>query len=147
MRFADELLIAAPIEIMWELTTDVENLPDITPTMRSVTKLEPGPVDVGSRVRVHQPAQLPAVWTVTRLDPPSRFSWERSIMGATMTGSHHLEYIDGRTRNTLAIDINGRGATLIGRLVGRSVTRALRAENLGFRKKAESLAEERRETD
>jgi len=36
--------------------------------MTSVERLDDGPITLGSRARVKQPGQRPAVWTVTELE-------------------------------------------------------------------------------
>ena len=140
MRFTDALTIAAPIDVVWELTTDVENWPSLTPTITSVELLDPGPLAVGSRARIAQPRQPAGVWTVTRLDPRAAFAWERRGPGIRMVGSHLLEPVAGGTRNTLVLDVEGPLGTLLARLTGRAMRAAIRTENSGFQRRAEELA-------
>jgi hypothetical protein len=80
------------------------------------------------------------VWTVTRLDEGREFVWETTRLGLTMTGSHVMEQLGDNCRNTLTIDVQGRGAALFGRLFGRAIRKALATENSGFRAKAEELS-------
>lgn len=140
MRFTDELVIAAPIEVVWDLTVDVEAWPSLTPTISNVELLDSGPIAVGRRARVTQPAQRPAVWTVTRLEPPATFAWERRVFKARMTGSHHLEATSEGTRNTLVLEVTGFGSGLIGFLAGRALRSAIHTENLGIRDRAQAIA-------
>jgi uncharacterized membrane protein len=139
MRWTNTVTIEAPAEVVWRLTVDVTNLPTLTPTMTRVVRLDLGPMRVGSRTRIKQPRQPEAVWTVTRLEEGREFVWETTRMGLTMTGSHVMEPLGDRCRNTLAIDVQGRGAALFGRLFGRVIRQALATENGGFRRKAEEL--------
>ena len=125
--------IAAPIETVWALTLDIESWPDMSPTMISVTRLDDGPLRVGSEARVKQPAQLPTTWTVTRLESPTFFEWEARIFGVTTTASHRLEATDAGCRNTLSVQMSGRGSGLLRGIAGRPIQRALEQENEGFR--------------
>jgi uncharacterized membrane protein len=132
-----ELLIQAEIEQVWALTLDVERWPLLTPTITEVVLLDDGPLAVGSRARVTQPRQRPSVWTVSRLEPGSTFEWWTKVGPITMTGGHHLRP-DGRgCVNLLTLDISGRGASLVGRLVGRHIGESIERENRGFQLAAE----------
>ena len=50
MRWTDTTPIDAPVDVVWRLTADVEAWPATTPTIRSVRRLDDGPLRVGSRV-------------------------------------------------------------------------------------------------
>lgn len=97
-------LIPAPVASVWRLTTDITAWPTFMPTVQRVERLDSGPLRVGSSARIKQPAQTPAVWTVTRLEPMREFTWQTRRMGLRMTGRHLLEPVTGGTRNTLIID-------------------------------------------
>ena len=133
-------MIEAPAEVVWDLTLDVTSWPQITPTMTSVERLDAGPIHVGSSARVKQPRQTAAVWTVTRLEQGREFTWRTRRMGMTMTGSHIVEPVGDHCRNTLSIDVEGRGSVLFGRVFGRVVASAIATENASFRARAQSLA-------
>ncbi|WP_238006302.1 SRPBCC family protein [Dactylosporangium sp. AC04546] len=138
MKWENTITIDAPAGVVWALTVDVERWPDATPTMTSVVRLDDGPLRTGSRARIKQPAQSAAVWTVTRLVEGREFAWQTRRMGLTMTGSHLVEPTgDDRCRNTLGIEIHGRGAGLFGLLFGGVLRRAIVTENLGFRSAAQ----------
>jgi uncharacterized membrane protein len=139
MRWENVVTIGAPAEVVWRLTADVERWPEYTPTMRKVQRLDDGPLRVGSTARVEQPAQTPAVWTVSTLDEGRVFAWQTRRMGLTLTGSHTIEAIDGaQCRNILALDVSGRGARLFGLIFGALFSRSLARENAGFRTRAEN---------
>jgi uncharacterized membrane protein len=125
MRWEDTVTIDAPAEVVWRLTADVTRLPAITPTMTRVVRLDDGRMRVGSRARIKQPAQPEAMWTVTHLHEGREFVWETKRMGLTMTGSHLVEPVGDRCRNTLRVDVEGRGAGLFGRFFGRNIRKAL----------------------
>ena len=84
--------------------------------------------------------QRPAVWTVTRFEPPHAFEWSTTTLGVTMVGTHHLVEEDGGCRNELGLDVRGRGAGLFRRLFGRRIQEAIATENRGFRSAAEGAA-------
>lgn len=137
MRIENSIEIAAPPDEVWGLTVDVEALPSMTPTMTRVERLDSGPMAIGSSARIKQPAQRSRVWTVTELDEQRRFAWSTRAMGMTMTGIHQLEATDQGTSNTLALELEGRLAPVLGPLMSRSMRRALAQENQGFKTAAE----------
>src|SRR5262245_6711692 len=116
MRWENTVEIAAPVDVVWNLTLDVEKWPSITPTMTRVVRLEDGPMRVGSRARIKQPRQSEAVWTVTRVEDRREFTWQTPRWGMTMVGSHRLEPMGDHCRNTLTLDVTGPGSGLFGRV-------------------------------
>ncbi|NUO61039.1 MAG: hypothetical protein HOV71_14855 [Hamadaea sp.] len=138
MRWENTVTIDAPTGRVWDLTTDVENLPSVTPTMRRVVRLDDGPIHEGSRAKIWQPAQTPAVWTVTKLDPSREFSWQTRRLGVTMTGRHLLADDGDGCRNTLVLEVTGPGAKLVGALLGKTFAKALATENAGLQRAATS---------
>jgi uncharacterized protein YndB with AHSA1/START domain len=147
MQVKSELTIAAPVERVWALTVDIEQWPQLTPTMLEVDRLDAGPLRVGSRARVTQPRQRPGVWVVTQLEAPTLFAWRRTLLGMTMIATHRLEPIDGGCRNTLTVDVAGRGATLFSALMSGPIRAAIQTENDGFREVAERQTVESRSVD
>lgn len=137
MRWENTELIDAPVDAVWQLTTDVTNWPAITPTVTRVARLDEGPMRVGSQARIKQPRQTEAVWTVTRLAEGREFTWQTRRMGLTMTGSHLLEPVGDKCRNTLTLDIRGPGAGLFGKVFGRLLLDSITTENAGFKARAE----------
>jgi len=135
----NEILIEAEPATIWALTIDVERWPELTPTISEVTRLDHGPVALGSRARVKQPAQRAAVWTVSRFEPEADFEWWTKVGPVTMTGSHHLERTATGCLNVLTLELTGRGAGLAERIVGRHIGKAIATENQGFKKAAEAL--------
>lgn len=138
MRYEHTLLIEAPIDRLWHLTTDITAWPTFMPTIQRLTRLDDGPLRVGSTARIKQPAQPAAVWTVTQLAPTHQFTWETSRRGLRMTGGHHLEATPTGTRNTLTLELTGAGARLFALLFGAAIRHSLRTENAAFERKATS---------
>lgn len=139
MEFESITEIDAPVTDVWRLTLDVEALPEITPTMSAVERLDQGVLVVGSRVRIKQPGQPARVWTVIEVDAPHRFCWQTRPSGLTMTARHELTALDGgsRTRNRLSVEVAGPAAWLVGRLIGGRIRSAIATENAAFKTRAE----------
>lgn len=138
MRWEHAETIDAPAHVVWRITADIDGLPAVTPTVLSVERLDQGPMAVGSRVRLKQPRQSPAVWTVTRLEEGRVFVWQTRRLGVTMVGSHHVEDLGDTCRNTLAVELTGRGSRLLGALIGGRVRAAVATESAGFKRVAEA---------
>lgn len=138
MRIQDSIAIEAPVEVVWRLTEDVERWPDMTPTITSVERLEPGPLGVGSTARIKQPGQRPTVWTVTEHEPCRRFVWGARSLGLRMTALHTLAETPGGCTNTLAVELGGPLAVLFGWLGRRRLAKVLATENAGFKREAEA---------
>lgn len=131
-QIADTTRIAAPIVEVWDRTTDVESWPDHISTMTAVQRLTPGPLAVGSLVRIEQTRRRARTWTVTRVSPPHVFAWTTRLVGTTMTATHHLETVAGDTRNTLTIEFDGILASVVASLLRAPIRRALAIENAGL---------------
>jgi hypothetical protein len=129
-------VISAPASVVWGLTLDVEKWASFMPTVQQVTLLAPGPLRVGSSARVKQPGQSTTVWTVSRLSPMTEFTWETTRMGLRMIGRHLLAPVDEGTRNTLSIEVTGRGAGLFGVFFGGMIARVIRQENEAIQRAA-----------
>ena len=139
MRWEHTVEIDAPAETVWQLTTEVTGWPEFTPTMTSVERLDAGPLRVGSRARIKQPGQSAAIWTVTSLDGDRRcFTWQTRRLGLIMAGSHLVQERGQGCRNTLGIELTGRGAGLFWLLFGRLMRRSIATENAGFRTRAQA---------
>ncbi|WP_433375458.1 SRPBCC family protein [Actinoplanes sp. CA-142083] len=133
-------VINAPASVVWRLTTDVANWPTFMPTVQHVEVLTPGELRVGSSARVKQPGQTAAVWTVTRIEPLTEFTWETRRMGLRMIGRHVLAPTGDGTRNTLSIEVVGRGAGLFAAFFGGMIARVIKQENAAFEKAASQIS-------
>lgn len=138
MRVEHSIDIDAPVQHVWNITLDVEAWPKHTPTIESIERLDGGPLAIGSQARVKQPGQAARVWTVSQLDPEKRFAWWTKAFGSTMTGIHLLDGNDARTTSTLAIEIEGPFAPIVGALVRRPIMAAITRENQGLKQATET---------
>jgi carbon monoxide dehydrogenase subunit G len=125
-------VISAPRSVVWRLTTDVERWPSFMPTVQAVERLDPGPLRVGSSARIKQPGQTAAVWTVSAIEPETEFTWETRRMGLRMIGKHLLAPAADGTRNTLSIEVTGRGSGIFAALFGGMIARVIQRENDAF---------------
>jgi carbon monoxide dehydrogenase subunit G len=137
MRIQHQIDIAAPPSRVWELTVDVEALPDHTPTMTTVERLEQAPLKIRSQVRIKQPAQRSKIWTITEYDEMHRFSWTTKSTGTTTTASHELIETPTGTSNTLTVEMTGPLGAVFGTLARRQIQKALATENAAFKTAAE----------
>ena len=131
------LHIEAPVERVWAATVDVETWPDWTPTVTAVRKLSADPLAPGSLVRLKQPLQRAADWTVTELVPRERFVWETRQPGLRIVAGHFLTEREGGIDNRLRVEMSGPVAILFGWLITGLVRRALEQENSGLKRHCE----------
>ncbi|PAP75986.1 SRPBCC family protein [Rubrivirga marina] len=143
MRVEHALRIAAPPDVVWAVTEDVERWPELTPTITSVTRVDDGPLRLGSQARIKQPAQPEAVWTVTEFVDGERFAWETRRPGLRMTGSHRVSLSGNGTTNHLGVEASGVLAVLLGPFLRPVMHRALVQENEGMKARCEAIARER----
>src|SRR3954452_22620798 len=80
--------VEAPVEQVWEVLREVERWPEWASTVTSVRRLDDGPLDVGSRVRVGRPRILPTEYVVTELEPGrSSPGWQPARASAPPLGT------------------------------------------------------------
>ena len=130
--------IQAPPERVWAVLCDVECWPEWTASMKSVRRLEAGPLAVGSRARVAQPKLLPAVWQVTEFDPNRSFTWATRSPGVCAAGGHILEAHGSGSRVTLTLQFSGWLGPLMGRLMRGMSERYVAMEAAGLKQRSET---------
>jgi len=137
MEWTNTETIGAPADVVWQLSTAVTDWPAYMPTIRSVERLDDGPLRVGAQARIKQPGQPVAVWEVTSFEPGRAFSWRSERRGLAMTGTHRVVPQGSGSRNTLTIEMTGPLAPVMGLLLGPMMRRGLRIENASFKARAE----------
>jgi uncharacterized membrane protein len=130
--------VDAPADDVWRLFVDVERWPQLTDSMREVSRIDSGPLKVGSEALIKQPGLARARWKVTELDPGRSFTWETAAVGVTSVGGHLVEPGEGGSTITLSLRQTGPLARLVGWLLGSRINRYLSMELEGFRRGAES---------
>lgn len=127
---------ASPQDV-FAIYADVETWPTWTSSMTEIRRLEPGPLRVGSRVRLRQPGLPVGDWTVTDLTPGRSFIWERQTPGLRTVGRHLVEAHDGGSRVVAELELAGLLAPVSAALIGRLIRRYLRLETEGLRRRGE----------
>jgi uncharacterized membrane protein len=135
--------IAAPPDVVWAVISDVERWHEWTPSVRSIRLLGGRPLDVGTRALVRQPKFPPVVWTVTALEPGSRFVWRSGAPGMRVHAHHSVEPMPGGTRARLHLHYEGPLGRLLARWTRRITTRYLQFEAEGLKRRSESRNWER----
>lgn len=127
---------AAP-ERIWEILVDVEQWSEWTASISSIERLDPGPLTVGSRVRISQPRLPVAIWTVTALTPGRSFTWATRGHGFGVLGIHAVEPRAGGARVTLSLIYSGMLGGLMARLTRAITTKYIAMEAAGLKRKSE----------
>ncbi len=140
MHLEHTLDIAAPPEVVWDLTADIERWPSVTPTITALEKITDGPVAVGTRARIEQPGLRPAVWTVEELTPGRKLVWSTRMLGARFVGGHEVVPNGAGCTNRLTLDVTGPSAPLLALVAGTRLRTALDTEGEGFRRAAQAPA-------
>src|SRR4051812_32184575 len=107
VRFSKKIQLATPVERAWQAMIDVKNWPAWTASVTSVKRLDSGEFSVGSRARIRQPKLLPALWTVTELEPGNSFTWISSMPGVRVSGCHEVNMIATGSQVVLEVVFDG----------------------------------------
>jgi hypothetical protein len=142
-RFRIAMEIPAPLPLVWSVMADVARWPEWTESVSCVKLLLPGLLQVGSRVRIHQPKLPPAYWRVTELNPGTSFTWVSRAPGVQVTACHNAETIAIGSRVTLSIHYVGWLGSLVARWVGELNERYLEMEASGLKARCAELAAKR----
>jgi uncharacterized protein YndB with AHSA1/START domain len=129
--------IEASPERVWAVMLDIERWAEWTASIRSIERLDGGPLAVGSRARIRQPNVLPAIWEVTALDAGKAFTWITRSPGVTATGRHFVEPAGQGSRATLSLDFGGPLGSIVGWLLRGLNERYLGLEAAGLKGRCE----------
>jgi uncharacterized protein YndB with AHSA1/START domain len=132
--------IAAPPDLVWSVMVDAERWHEWTPSVRSIRRLDSGPLRVGSRALIRQPRFPPAMWKVTALDPGRCFTWRSGAPGMWVYALHSVESVEGGARATLRLHYEGVIGRLMGRITHAITNRYLDFEAAGLKRRSEELA-------
>lgn len=140
MEYRVTATAGAPPAQVYRLFIDVERWPELTPSTRSVHRLDSGPIRVGSEAIVRQPRLPQARWRVTEVEPDRSFVWETRGGGVTTVGDHRVEPDGSGSRITLTLRTHGPLAGLTDLIVGGLARRYVAMELEGFRAAADTAA-------
>jgi uncharacterized membrane protein len=131
--------INAGLDRVWSELIDVGTWPRWSESMRSVQRLDDGPLRVGSRARVKQPRMPSMTWTVSELAERESFVWVAKTPGTRTNGSHRITANpDGTTRLELGIEHSGPMAALVGRMTAARTRRYMALEAAGLKAASEA---------
>jgi carbon monoxide dehydrogenase subunit G len=137
MEWRASIDIDAAPDTVWRVLSDVEAWPAWTPSVRRITRLDPGPPHVGQRLRISQPRFPTTVWRLTELVDGRFVAWRAGGPGARATATHALEPHATGTRATLGLTLLGPLGLLVGVLTGGRTRRYLELETTGLKRAAE----------
>jgi len=131
--------IAAPVDVVWRVLSEVEAWPEWTASVRSISRVDPGELHVGQRLRISQPRFPTTVWRLTELVEGRSVVWRAGGPGARTTARHTVEPAGAGTRVTLRLDQRGPLGLLVGVLSSRLTRRYLDMEVSGLKRRAETV--------
>lgn len=137
MIFESSAWIDRPPAEVYAVYADVERWPEWTASTTLVERLEPGPLQVGSRARVRQPRLPTAIWTVTVVEPDHQFVWMARSPGITSIGRHMVEPQDGGSLVRAVVEQHGPLGFVVGTLTARLTRRYLALESAGLKARCE----------
>jgi uncharacterized membrane protein len=140
MKASATIDIDGPAEQAWAVISHVENWPVWTPSVRSIRRLDPGPLRVGARHRIKQPRLPTTTWTVTELIEGESFTWTATGPGILTSAQHRIEPTPTGSRAILSIDQKGILGQLLAYLITNLTHRYLSLEATGLKQRAEQLA-------
>jgi uncharacterized membrane protein len=132
--------IPAPPPPVWSVLADVERWPEWTASVARVKLLSPDPLQIGSRVRIHQPKLPPAFWRVTELNPGASFTWVSRAPGVRVTARHTVAAVVNGSYVTLSIHYEGLLGGLLARWVGNLNEEYLAVEASGLKARCTEFA-------
>ena len=137
MRYETTVAIAAPVDRIWSVISDVAAWPEWTASVSAVELLSPQPLRLGSRARVRQPKLPKAVWEVTDLQPGRSFTWVNRSPGMTSTGLHEILGSAADPQVRLAIEQRGP-LSFLARPYLRLTRRYVDTEAAGLKQRCEA---------
>jgi hypothetical protein len=141
-KFARNIHIGAPSAAAWAAIVDVENWPTWASQFTRIERLDPGPLAVGSRVRV-VPKRMPgAVWLVTEYEEGRSFSWASTLIpGLHLTGGHAVADDGSGATAEFWLEASGMLGLLLAPLLRRTVfSRNTRSATKGLKSYLEEPA-------
>jgi uncharacterized protein YndB with AHSA1/START domain len=134
--FSINVDVDAPPDRVWAVMSDIEKWHEWTPSVRSITRRERGPIRPGHRAWVRQPKFPPAQWTVTEVGDRS-FTWVSRAPGLIVTAKHSVTPIGSGSRATLWLNFAGIFGPFFGRLTRDINNRYLAMEAAGLKRRSE----------
>lgn len=139
MTIEETIYIDVPLNIVWNITEDIERWPEWNPFITAVKRLDDSPFGIGSVVRIKQPGQPESDWTVTEYVCENRFTWETRRTGLRMEATHYVQGEESGTLNILRLQASGILAVLLWPVLRVAIRHALKKENQGLKFRCERI--------
>ena len=138
--------VSAAPAVVWPVIRDVERWHEWTASITRITRLDRGPLQLGSRAEVEQPKLPSNRFVVTALEEDRGFTWETKSPGLGGAGHHWIDPLDDgrRSRVTLGVDFSGPLAWIVALFYGRLTQRYIEMEAEGLKRRSETSNDERR---
>ena len=140
MRFVEVTEVAADIDRVWAVQTDIERWPEWTASVTRLVALDGPGIAVGKKFEIKQPRLPKLVWEVTELTEGSSWTWEQRSPGGRTVAVHEVTADGGRTLVRQRLDQQGLVGSLIGRLMRGTTKRYLELEAQGLKARSEQLS-------
>ncbi len=137
-RYERTVRIAAPRERIWGVLIDVERWREWTESIQSIERLDSGPFQTGSKVRIRQPGLPAMVWRVTSLAGNQEFTWETRSPGALTVAGHEIAPLDNGCTVLLRVVQSGIFATLLRPWIARVTRRNVELEAQALKRRCEA---------
>jgi uncharacterized membrane protein len=137
--FTTTVDIKAPPHRVWVVLADIEGWPEWTPSVKSVERLDSGPLVAGSRARVRQPKLRPSIWQITSIEKGRSFTWATRSPGLIVTAHHVVEPVKkgNASRVRLTVEFAGLLGPVVAWLTRGLNNRYLALEAAGLKKRSE----------
>ncbi|BBX10518.1 SRPBCC family protein [Mycolicibacterium aichiense] len=140
MLNSSSINIHAPVDLVWDVFTDVEHWPDWTASVDRLHGLDGAQLAVGRRFEITQPRMPKLVWTVTEIEPGVAWTWiQRSPGGLTSARHEVVPTPDGGTLVRQELIQRGIVGSVVGVLMQRMTRRYLEMEAQGLKAHSEGL--------
>lgn len=131
------IVIAAPLDTVWQHTIDVNQWPVWCPTIQRARQLTDDDLCVGSRFALKQPMQAEKVWRVTELVAGRFAAWETDQAEPQFKAAHSMKETAELTESTLEIEFRP-SSKLIASVLARVLALAIAKENMALKTVSEA---------
>jgi hypothetical protein len=143
MLIQDSVSINAPLDVVWDVTVDVDSWHEWSPTVTSIKRIEPGEFGMDKSAVVKQPQMPELIWRVTQYIPLTEFTWTTQMPGLSMTGSHLISREGDATISVLTLNMTGILSVIAAIGLRARAVKTLKVENAGLKTRCESNVSER----
>jgi uncharacterized membrane protein len=124
--FRRDLVVQAPVERAWHHFNDAAAWPSWHTDVTKVDVTPPGPLGPTSTATLHMIKGPRVTFRMTEFVPYEHWVWISNMLWLTLRYDHRFERVDDRTtRITLQLELDGVGQSLVGRMIGGTVSRSL----------------------